>query len=252
MKRLAPILLGLLALVAAPIFAWGHHHEWHSCNVHSDYDVQIAADKLIFTTTSTTPTLIEMSRGKLSIDGHEQTLSAADHQRIAEFEARVRALVPEVREIALQAVDIAFNAVDEVAATLSGGDSKRTHDHLVRARDELRSQLDAQFAAGHWNDAAISKTVEKAVQEIVPDLVADVAAIALRAAFSGDENATKELQERVKRMESELESHVEKRAQALEARADALCPMIAELGQIERSLELRLPDQRSLQLIDRR
>jgi uncharacterized Zn finger protein (UPF0148 family) len=91
--------------------------------------------------------------------------------------------------------------------------------------------------------------VEDTVETMVPELVGNVVGKAVRIALSGDTKAAAELEERAERMEKTIEDQVEARAEALEHRAESLCPIIADLDQIESGLALRLADGSALDLV---
>jgi len=62
---------------------------------------------------------------RLFVDDHEQTLSAADQKRIADVESGTRRLLAQVKEIGLNAADIAFDAIESVAVPLTTTDAKQ-------------------------------------------------------------------------------------------------------------------------------
>jgi hypothetical protein len=220
-----------------------------ACDFESDFDLRIEPSGLAFHRDGGTPATVEMRSGRLVVDGREIALSAADRARVRRYEDTVRELVPEVKAIALDAIGIATEAVTQVAATFAGDDGAKSIARLREVGAEMRAKIESSDDTGEWNEAEFEAMVASLTAELVPMVVGDVTAIAIRVALSGDEEAAKELEERAERMERELEARVEKRADELEARAEALCPRVVELDALESELELRLADNRPLDLL---
>jgi len=244
--------LALAASLACVAPASAHDREHHfdlSCNFDSHYDVQLTAQVLRFVREKSTPHEVEMHHGVLRVDGKEVAMSEADHARIAEFEAKVRSLVPQVKAIARDAADIAYTAVGEVAAAFSN-DNGELRAKLDRMHGEMRARIDASFDSKPWNEKQFDAIVESTVEEMVPALVGNVTSLAIKAALSGDEAVANDIEKRANRLESEIERRVETQSKQIEARAEALCPQLMELSQLEASLDLRLPDGSRLDLLD--
>lgn len=248
--RAKPLLLALAVSLA--VAGTAHGGGLSVCEVDSDFDLRIADNGLEFHRDGGTPARIRMHEGRLDIDGRVQALSAADARRVAEFERKLRALVPEVKLIALDAVELAFGAVVQVAEALGGPDRSRV-DALVERLEDVRiaavQRIDGAVDTADWNDGALEAQVEALVGELVPVIAGEAASIAIAAAMSGDEAAAAALERRMERMGKDIEAHVEQRAAQLEARAEALCPRVAELDAIDNALELRLADNRPLDLL---
>jgi len=244
-----PLLLAIGLALGGSVHAGG----LSICTMESDYNLRIADSGVEFHRDSGTPSRVLMHDGRLSIDGSDRALSAADRQRVVQIERGIRALVPEVKLIALDAVELAFGAVVQVAHALGGTDAAQV-ERLVERLEQVRAGASEQIAAsddtGDWDDAAFEAQVEAMVGELVPMIAGEAAAIAIAAAMSGDESAAQALERRMERMGEQIEHEVEHRAKDLEKRAEALCPRVAEIDAIEDALELRLADNQPLQLLE--
>lgn len=219
------------------------------CDLASGWGVSLAQDALSFSREGeAAPARIELSDGRLRVDGREVALSADDRRRLREYEATVRELLPEAKAIALEAIEIAFTAVDEVARMFAPKDEAgyaATAEQLATARIIARRKVEDAFAGRGWSDAEMERLVEDAVAQLVPALVGDIVGTAVKVALSGDEAAAKELEARAERMEREIESRVEGRAKALEARAEAFCPRLVALDRLEAGIAAEIaPGQR--------
>ncbi|MEO8671706.1 MAG: DUF2884 family protein [Tahibacter sp.] len=247
MQRL--LLIAAISLAAsAPASA--HRHLELSCSVHSNYGVSLDGDGLRFEREKGSPGKVVMHAGHLRIDGRELSLSDADHRRVAEYEATVRALVPQAKIIARDAIGIAFTAVSEVAVAFSSdANHSDVRDRLDRVRSGVLQKVDESFDKRPWQQSQLDDIVESTVSELVPVLVGDIAGTAIRIALSGDEAAAKELERRSDKLEHDIERRIDTQTEQLAARAEALCPMVAQLASIEASLELRLDGGARLDLL---
>lgn len=221
-----------------------------SCDVHSDYDLTIEADRVVFEREQSAPLRVEMSDGLLWLDGELLDLSSQDRGRVRAFETHLRALVPEVRAIGIEALDVAYTALTEVASALSD-EPEALNERLAESRAELESHFLGSDANGFTIDEkAVEVAVETMVGEFVPVLVGQITTAAIAAALTGDEQRVKQIEARAKAMETRIEQEVEARADRLEARAEALCPKLIELDDIENAFDIRLDDGSPLALME--
>ena len=253
-----------LAIAGAPaVYAHSDH-----CNVDSDYDFKITDDALVFERDSGNPERVEFRHGELIIDGQRQNLSTADRDRVARFERDAREIVPEAKAIALDAVDLAAVALEQVATAFASGDDRdriiaRGNDLRVRLRDRiesfiselrtcqrLRDRIESANSSDSFDEEEFEEAIEEIVETAVPELVGGVAAMAMKAAFSGDEDMVTQIEARAEELERTIEREVEARADLIETRADALCERVRQLDQIESQFEFAMADGRSLDLLD--
>ncbi|TDR38948.1 hypothetical protein DFR29_11891 [Tahibacter aquaticus] len=250
MKRLLlAAALGLSLSATAAAHERGHH--FNSCGVDSNYSVSFEQGGLLFARDEGKPGRVLMRKGHLEIDGRELALSDADRARVAEFEATVRALVPQAKAIARDAVDIAYTAVSEVAATFSKtADNSATRHRLEGLRDEFKQRLNDSFDRRPWSEDEFEKLFEQAMSDLMPVIIGEVAGTAIAIALSGDEAGAAELEKRASKLEQDIEKRIDTQTVQLAARVAALCPMVASLNRIESGLELRLDEGRRLDLFD--
>jgi len=215
------------------------------CNVESDYDFSLSDRSAIFTRDIGTPKAIVMRQGRLFVDDAWVTLSAADSRRVADYEREAREAMPLARQVGLDAADIAFTALGEVAAEF-GGDPDRTRAKLDKARAQIDRELSRSVNANHYNSEALGESIGNAVKEVMPSLIGDIVTGALGAAFSGDEERMK----RLENLDKDIEARIQPRADKLEARARALCAKMENLDRIDNALEYRLPNGKALGLLE--
>ena len=241
--------LALAAALFTPLSqAMAEVHVDAHCQIESAYDLNIEPERLIFTRTGSE---IVFAQGQLYLDGNAVVLSRADSERVTAFERDIRALIPEVRKIATEAVDIAFVALERVVETFA---SEANRAGFIAELDGMRSEISTAVAQAQSSQALDSSElqgrIEGFVSRIAPRIAGEFAAQAVSAALSGDESAANAIEERAKRLEKEIEASVEAPARALEARVNALCPRVEELDRLENQLELRLPNGDPLNLLE--
>jgi hypothetical protein len=243
-----------LAVVAAALSAAGtaaageDRVSFDHCDLATGWALSLAGAELAFTRDDGVPARLALDDGRLRADGREVALSADDRRRLRDYEATVRDLLPDAKAIALEGIEIAFVAVNEVARLFLSADEAvhaATAGKIATARIVARRQVEEAFAGRDWSDAELERLVEDAVVQLMPALVGSIAASAVKAALSGDEQLAGELEARAARMEREIEARVARRAKALEARAEAFCRRLAALDRLEAEIDAEIaPGQR--------
>ena len=215
-----------------------------SCSMDSDYDLSINERSVILTRDSGVPKAIVMRQGRLFIDDRWVTLSAADSQRIREFEKGAREAMPEAQAIGRDAADIAFTVLGEVAAGFAS-DPKVAQAKIATARSQIDARLARSVTPTRFDGSDLGEGIGAAVSEVIPSLIGDIVGGAISAAFSGDSSRLK----RLENLDAQIDERVEPRAQALERKASSLCKRMVELDRIDDALEYRLADGRPLELL---
>lgn len=242
--------LALAAALSAPLSqAMAEVNIDTQCEVESSYELTIERDRLVFVKDGGGE--ISFAKGQLFVDGNAMALSRADTSRVAEFERSVRALVPEVKSIARDAVEIAVVALSRVIDTFA---SEANRASFVAELDAMRVEIDGLIEQTNSTRGARNGEFEAKAKEfaerMAPRIAGEFASQAMTAALSGDESKIAAIEAKADRFEKEIEASVEAPAKALEARANALCPRIKALDLIESEFELRLPDGQPLNLVE--
>ena len=157
-KKMIAVALGMG--LAAPALAHKDGHGVSMCDVDSPYDLRIDHGKLTWTRDGGTPQRIEMHRGTLIVDGQRITLNDADAQRLIEFQATVVETVPEVKAIALDAIDIAFTALEHVSRALVSTESRdhqATAERLATARIAATRHIEEGMNTDQWSNAQFER-----------------------------------------------------------------------------------------------
>ncbi len=240
-----------LILAAALSFgaAFTAHAESLQCNFESDYTFSQQGRTLIFSKDAAPGKRIMIQDGRMVVDGKELSLSSADKERVAEFESEMRLLIPQVKQVTTEAIDIAFTALIEVSRGLNGEQNNPTIRKLQNAQVALRKSIDKNPELV-INDDIDEKIIEPIVTDFVPDVVGAAVKQALSLAFSGDEAKAKAFEKRMDNMGKEIETKVEARAKKLEPLAQAMCTRVRNMDSIEGSISVRLSNKEKINLLD--
>lgn len=250
--------LSLLTLAIGVAFgAQAQAHERHvhmdRCNFSTDYDVRVTDAGIAFSRDDGKPASVFMHDGQLRVEGRDTAVSAADAERLRRYESTVRGLLPEIAGIAREGLDIGFAAMTTVATTFAedGDERQRLLVKLNHDRAAAMQRIDNGIGAGVWTHNDMEDVIEDGVEGAVSELVSTVTAGAVKAALSGDQSKIAALEARADSLDKTIDEQVDARADKLDERAEALCPKLATLDQLQRQFEFRLADGSALQLIDR-
>lgn len=246
MRSLA-LTAALVLATVAPAHA-GTRLDFQECKVRSEFGLQVSDGAVRLKRTEGEPREVRFAQGRLWLDGEEQTLGPADRDRLRRIEHEIDELMPEVWGIARDGLDLALDALGQVAVSL-GGDDPELRSQITKARSEFSAALDRQIQEGAVNADAFDREIEELVARLTPQIAGKVAALAISAALSGDAAAARDFERRAEAMGKELEAALEARGKALESRAEGLCGRIARIDEIENTLEVRLGDGSPLNLL---
>ena len=219
------------------------------CNIESDYEFSQQGRTLIFSRDAAPGKRILIQDSRLIVDGKAMVLSAGDKQRVGQFESEMRLLIPQVKQVSTEAVDIAFAALIEVSQAFNGEHHNPTVVKLQNARIELRNSI-ARDPALFINENLDKKIIDPIMSDFVPDLVGAAVRQALSLAFSGDEKKARAFEKRMDNMGREIETKVEARAKKLEPMATSMCNRVRNMDRIEDGISVRLSSKEKINLLD--
>lgn len=219
------------------------------CNIESDYDFSQQGRTLVFSRDAMPGKRILIQDGRLIVDGRELALSASDRQRVGQFENEMRLLIPQVKHVSAEAVDMAFTALIEVSQAFNGEKDNPAVKKLQNARIALRNSI-AKDPALFINKDLEDKIIDPILSDFVPDLIGAAVRETLSLAFSGDEKKVREFEKRMDNMGKEIETKIEARAKKLEPMATAMCNRVRNMDRIEDSISVRLSNKKQINLLD--
>jgi hypothetical protein len=210
-----------------------------TCQVASTYDLTVRPDSLVFERADVAPRTVRMQDGNLSTDGRPVSLRPDEQDRVALFERNVRALVPKVKAIANDGVDLAARAVrDEAATAAPGAAGSGELDRVLNTRvADIKRRIAASQSTRDWQEDAMRAYAQEIVSDVTPILTQDVGGEAMQLAMNGDLQEAAALRDRVASVSTGGQARVVARLEAaLKPRVQALCPSIRQLIDLQSGL----------------
>lgn len=237
--------LGLAFATGLPARAEGVHVRSDQCGYNSNYDVRVTPTGIGFDRTGAQ---VFMHDGALRVDNRPVAMSVDDAARLRRYEADMRSLLPEMAGIAHEAVDIAFDSLATVAATLGG--SQHHRDELVRQVNRSRMQalrgMEASINADHWSQHDFADAIAQPVTTASNQLASALTRSVMWSLFTGRGS---EIEARADTIDQSVEKEMQARTGRLEARAKTICSRLAELDELQQQFRFRLADGQPLQLL---
>ncbi|MDN7135785.1 DUF2884 family protein [Pseudidiomarina terrestris] len=237
------------ALLLSTTSAYAHN----SCNAEVEGGLKIQQDSIQFFDQKEA-LLYEIKNDKsLWIDGSAVQLNPAQQAVVTEYSARIHNVVPEVKMVVIEGLNLASDGFNMAFNELLG-EGNTAADDLNEKLATIRAEVDAKFASdqviyvnhnGIEGDNFLGKEFEQELQAAVEDTVQKaigsiLVAVGKEMIFSGGDSQAFE-----KRMESfgaKVEQEMESRAELIEAKADQLCQSFAQIDNLEEALKEQVQD----------
>lgn len=234
MRHLPLILFGLFA-AATTVHA---QQLAATCHASSSYDLTVQANSLLFDRPVPAPRRVLLEDGTLRVDGHAVALNDENQDRLSLFERNLRALVPRVKAVADQGVDVAVQAIRSEAGGLNlGADTRAELDRRLAAdAADLKQRIAASHSTHDWHGTAANQYAQRLASDIVPLLAADLGQQALSAAMSGDLQGAAALRDRASNLANTWPARLQQRMQVLRPQIEALCPDIQRLASLQQGI----------------
>lgn len=241
-----PLATLLLLSVAWPLHA---QDLAAACHASSSYDLTVNPDGLLFDRAAQAPLRVDIRQGALRTDGVAVRVNAEDQDRLALFERDLRALLPRVRVVADNGVDIAARAIRaEVAGMGLGADTRAEFDRRLQAdAGALKQRIAASHSTHDWDGDAANQYANQMISDLAPLVAADLGQQAINAALGGDLQTAAELRDRAANLAANLQPRLLQRMQALRPQIQTLCPAIRRLAELQQGV--RGADGRPLDLL---
>ena len=212
------------------------------CDFSVDYNIKADGEKFVFAHSKGKEVIF--TKNKLFIEGNQVQLTQEQQLAHKGFYLTTKKTLPKIAEVAIEGAEIGVKAASIVVASLFGNDQE-VKDDLVKPMEKMSEKVRANISSSHLNtenlslafdkefDAEIAKMVEKATTKYSGRLITSL----MNSIFSKDNEETKDFEFRMETLEYDVETYVENQAEALEAKADALCQDIEKLAEYDQILE---------------
>jgi hypothetical protein len=254
-KTLATILL------VATSGAYAHNSSFNndSCNVELNGGIKINKDFIeIFKNED--PLYKITNDETLTIDGEEISLSVSQRSLISEYSLSIRAVLPEVKEIATDAIGLATDGVNLAFDELLGEGNDvgaEITGHLAEIRTEIDNKFSENkefyidengFSGEEFFGEDFEKRMETAIEETIKNSMGSLMiAVGQEMLLAGGN-----MEDFGTRMESfgqQIGHELETRAEQLETRTESLCHSAIVIDDLEKQLQLNIVELEALDIL---
>lgn len=252
MKKLITAGFASSLLLSTSIWAHSDEHNYSisndECSVDLNYGVIVEDDSIRFIDGDNTFVQIN-NNYQLFVRGKEIALTPEQQATITQYANGVNEQVPEIVHLAIDAVEVALNAVNEVVIGLELGDtqsSQRIDDLIIKVKEQVHARFnddnDSYFIAEQNFDEfeqLMEEELGDEIEQIVSDSVGNIL-IAVGKAMNSEEGSFEQKMEafgeRMERMGENIEIAVEAKAEKLGEQAEKVCSNLKVLEQLETKL----------------
>jgi hypothetical protein len=221
-----------------------------SCDVELEAGLTINESKLEFFESENKDQVLYVIDNdyNLTVRGEDVSLNSEQQALVEQYYSSIRVMVPQVRHIAIEGVDLAIEGVNLAFNELLGEGNDVGAD-LTQELSSLREEVGNRFTIEHGFtlgengleydellgeefEQRIESAIEKAVMGSMGTLLV---AIGQEMIFSGGD--TDAFGARMESFGENIEHEMELRAEKIEQKADSLCLAAIEIDQIEEGLK---------------
>jgi hypothetical protein len=236
------------ALVLASSMSYAHDNSFssESCNVDLNGGISINAQEITFSKNKTQLYKI-VGNDTLVVNGEKIDLTRSQQSLLNEYSTNIRAVVPEVQSIAVDAIDLAIDGVNLAFNELlgEGNDvSAELTTQLTSIRNDVNTEFNGSndfyidedgFAGEDFFGDEFEQKIENAVESTIQNSLGSLMiAVGQEMLFSGgDMNA---FETRMENFGEQIEHEMESRGAGLEQRGEALCQSVITIDELEDQL----------------
>lgn len=198
---------------------------------------------------------------------HGQEIDLNDHQQalVTNYAKSIRAMVPQVRTIAIEGVDLALEGVNLVFNELLGT-GNNVGVELTQELSTLKDEVATRFTAEHGitigengingkdftGEEILGKEFEQRIESAVEKAVINsmgslLMAMGQEILFSDTESNA--LETRMEGFGESIADEMELRAEKIERKAEALCAAIADIDKLEEQLKASIAPLANINVI---
>ena len=251
-----------LILASSSSFAYDASFSSDSCDAELSGGIKI------------TPSVIEFSKNKkqlykivnneaLFVNGEQVDLTYSQQSLVTDYSTSIRAVIPEVKDIALDAIDLASDGVNLAFNELLG-EGNDVSTEITAQLAEIRIEVDKGFASDkdiYFDEDGFSgedffsedfeQRIENAVETTVKNSIGSLMiAVGQQMLFSGGDMDTFET--RMENFGEKIEHEMESRGEEIERRGEALCQSVVAIDILEAQLTDEIVELEGMDLLTTR
>jgi len=195
----------------------------------------------------------------LIVGGQEIDLNEQQQALVTQYATSIRAMVPRVRTIAIEGVDLALEGVNLAFNELLG-EGNNVGAELTQELSTLRDEVATRFTAeqgitidengekilGNEFEQRIESVVEKAVMNSMGSLLI---AMGQKMLLSDDNADGSTFESKMETFGERMENEMQARAEKIEDKANALCIAAVDIDQLEEQLKSNIPALKNIDVI---
>lgn len=240
------LLATAVLLSTTTVFAHETNFSSDSCDIDLNAGLRINKDLIEFTKNNKSLYKI-INNDTLIVNGETVELNDYQQSLVTEYSSSIRAVLPEVKEIAFDAIDIAAEGVNLAFNELLGEDNEIGEElttHLYGIRDEVDERFNSEKEFyidenGELDDDFFGEEFEQRIESVVEDTIQNslgslLIAVGQEMLFAGGDMDAFEA--RMENFGEQIERDIEYRAEKLEKRGEELCSAVYKIDGIETQL----------------
>ena len=200
-----------------------------------------------------------MADNSLIVDGQGVDLTASQQTLVTKYASSIRAVVPEVKSVAIEGIDLAIEGVNMAFDELLGAGNDVSEDltrELTTLRDQVQMRFDTDkgfsidedgFAGEEFFGADFEQRIESVVENAVQKSMGSLLiAVGQQMLFSGDAQA---FETKMENFGKQIENEMETRGQQLAAKGEQLCQSVVEIDQLEEQLKTQIDELQAIDIL---
>ncbi|GGA79503.1 hypothetical protein GCM10011369_21830 [Neiella marina] len=247
-------LFATAALLSTSVMA--HNDE---CSVDMTMGVDLTPTKIELLVDEKSP--VVMTADRLYVDGSALELSSEQQDAYQAYQQGIREFVPQVVDLAVDAVEVAMIAVQEVIKGLNINDDgqrelEESIEQLKETQEKYFSKEEQTYHLAAHNNGEFDEELEQGISRVVENSVEQGLGSVfsmLGEAFSSSDGSFEERMEafgkRMEKMGEAIEQKVEASAESIEQRGDLVCEQAEQLHKLELEAHRQIPQLQDYSLL---
>lgn len=221
----------------------------NSCDVELESGVKVNENTVEFFEEKSKRTLYIIENDEtLIVDGETIDLDSSQQALVTQYSSNIKAMVPKVRNIAIEGVDLAIEGVNLAFNELLG-EGNSVGENLSYELENIRDEVAERFTLEHGftigedgleGDEILGKEfeqrIESAVESTIMSSMGSIMMAVGREMISSGGNPDA-FETRMEAFGENIEHEMESRAEQIEHKADKLCLAAVEIDQLEEQLK---------------
>jgi hypothetical protein len=192
----------------------------------------------------------------LYVNGEQIALTYTQQSLVTDYSSSIRAVVPEIKNIALDAIDLASDGVNLAFNELLGEGNDLSLD-ITAQLAEIRIEVDKGFTSnkdiyfdeeGFSGEEDFEKRIENAVENTIQNSIGSLMiAVGQQMLFSGGDGDAFET--RMENFGEKMEHEMESRGEKIEKRGEELCQSVVAIDVLENELSHEVVELKDMNLL---